>query len=109
MVRFALPGNISAADGSIVGSLIPKGLAAAVMAAAAASEPDLPHGGEVENLLHHSLQHRDDRSARLSLRENASAPSPLRMVVSSLSERQTTRRKTAGSQSFTRNQDEQFR
>jgi potassium/hydrogen antiporter len=51
MVRFSLPGMISsAADGSIVASLIPKGLAAAVMAAAAASEPDLPHGGEVENL-----------------------------------------------------------
>ena len=53
MVRFSLPGSIRcAADGSIVASLIPKGLAAAVMAAAAASEPDLPHGGEVENLIY---------------------------------------------------------
>ena len=53
MVRFSLPGSIRcAADGSIVASLIPKGLAAAVMAAAAASEPDLPDGGEVENLIY---------------------------------------------------------
>ena len=35
-----------------MGSLIPKGLAAAVMAAAAASEPDLPHGDDVENLIY---------------------------------------------------------
>ena len=53
VVRFSLPGTISsAADGAIVGSLIPKGLAAAVMAAAAASEPDLPHGDDVENLIY---------------------------------------------------------
>ncbi len=42
----------SAADGSIVASLIPKGLAAAVMAAAAASEPNFPNGDEVDNLIY---------------------------------------------------------
>jgi cell volume regulation protein A len=53
MVRLSLPGMISsAADGSIVASLIPKGLAAAVMAAAAASEPDFPNGSEVDNLIY---------------------------------------------------------
>ena len=53
MVRFLLPGIISsAADGTIVASLIPKGLAAAVMAAAAASEPDFPNGTEVDSLIY---------------------------------------------------------
>jgi cell volume regulation protein A len=53
MVRFLLPGMISsAADGSIVASLIPKGLAAAVMAAAAAGEPGFPNGTEVDNLIY---------------------------------------------------------
>ena len=53
VVRFSLPGMISsAADASIVASLIPKGLAAAVMAAAAASEPHFPNGDEVDNLIY---------------------------------------------------------
>ena len=53
MVRFSVPGMISgAADGSIVASLIPKGLAAAVMAAAAAGEPGFPNGNEVDNLIY---------------------------------------------------------
>ncbi len=53
VVRFALSGIISgAADGSIVASLIPKGLAAAVMAAAASSEPDFPSGHLIDNLVY---------------------------------------------------------
>jgi NhaP-type Na+/H+ or K+/H+ antiporter len=52
-VRFSLPGMISGgADGPVVASLIPKGLAAAVMAAAAAGEPDFPHGKDVDNLIY---------------------------------------------------------
>jgi hypothetical protein len=35
-----------------VASLIPKGLAAAVMAAAAAGEPGFPNGTEVDNLIY---------------------------------------------------------
>jgi cell volume regulation protein A len=53
MVRFLLAGVISGrADASIVASLIPKGLAAAVMAAAAAATPDFPKGDEVDNLIY---------------------------------------------------------
>jgi NhaP-type Na+/H+ or K+/H+ antiporter len=53
VVRFALPGIISgSADGSIVASLVPKGLAAAVMAAAASSEPDFPSGHLIDNLVY---------------------------------------------------------
>jgi cell volume regulation protein A len=52
MVRFSLPGMIGGADGPMVASLTPKGLAAAVMAAAAAGEPDFPNGSEVDNLIY---------------------------------------------------------
>ena len=53
VVRFALSGIIGgAAEGSIVASLVPKGLAAAVMAAAASSEPDFPSGHLIDNLVY---------------------------------------------------------
>jgi cell volume regulation protein A len=51
-VRFCLPGMISGADGPVVASLIARGLAAAVMAAAAAGDPHFPHGKEVDNLIY---------------------------------------------------------
>jgi potassium/hydrogen antiporter len=53
MVRFSLRGMISSpANASIVASLIPKGLAAAVMAAAAAAAPNFPKASEVDNLIY---------------------------------------------------------
>ncbi len=53
MVRFLVAGIISGrADAPIVASLIPKGLAAAVMAAAAAATPNFPKGNEADNLIY---------------------------------------------------------
>ena len=53
MVRFSLRDMINGgADGSIIASLIPKGLAAAVMAAAASSEPNFPSGDQIDNVVY---------------------------------------------------------
>lgn len=52
MVRFLVAGIISGrADAPIVAGLIPKGLAAAVMAAAAAA-PNFPRGNQADNLIY---------------------------------------------------------
>ena len=53
MGRFSLRNMINGgADGSIIASLIPKGLAAAVMAAAASSEPNFPSGDQIDNVVY---------------------------------------------------------
>ena len=51
--------------------------------------------GRESHLRHHLLQHRDDRSARLSLRKNPSASRLLRMVVSSQLEQPSHQEKAA--------------